>query len=139
MGRDLIDILDTISIFNHNGINIHFIQQGLKTLNGDGTENAISKMIISILGIVAKMERNLIKERQMEGILIAKAKGVYKGRQKGTKLNRLEFLNKPKVKKAIEHLEKGLKNKEVALLSGLHPNTITKINKIRCQLENYLP
>lgn len=134
LGRDLMDILNTITIFNNNGINIYFVQQGLKTLNEDGSENAISKMIISILGIVAEMEHKLIRERQKEGIHIAKAKGVYKGRREGTKLSNLDFLNKPKVKKALGYLNQGLKNKEISKLAGLHPNTITKIIKIKAQL-----
>lgn len=130
LGRNLLDILNTISFFNHKGICIHFIKQGIKTLNEDGTENPISKMIISILGVVAEMERNLIKERQAEGIEIAKAKGVYKGRKKGTSTSLLDFLNKPKNKKAVERLKMGIKKSEVAKITGLHLNTITKINKI---------
>ena len=130
LGRNLLDILNTIAFFNKKGICIHFIQQGIKTLNDDGTENPISKMIISILGVVAEMERNLIKERQAEGVAIAKANGVYKGRSKGTTLSTLDFLNKPKVKKAIDYLNCGMKAVEVNKLTGLHPNTITKIKKL---------
>jgi DNA invertase Pin-like site-specific DNA recombinase len=130
LGRNLLDILNTIAFFNKKGICIHFIQQGIKTLNDDGTENPISKMIISILGVVAEMERNLIKERQAEGVAIAKANGVYKGRAKGTRESNLDFLNKPKVKKAIDYLKSGMKSIEVNRLTGLHPNTITKIKKI---------
>ena len=130
LSRNLLDILNTIAFFNKKGICIHFIQQGIKTLNDDGTENPISKMIISILGVVAEMERNLIKERQAEGVAIAKANGVYKGRSKGTTLSNLDFLNKPKVKKAIEYLNTGMNGVEVQKLVGLHPNTISKIRKI---------
>lgn len=135
LGRDLKDILNSISIFNSKKINIHFVQQGLKTLNEDGTENIISKMIISILGVVAEMEHKLIRERQKEGIHIAKAKGVYKGRKKGTTLNNFDFLDKPKVRKALQYLNQGLKNTEIAKLAGLHPNTITKIKKIKRLIE----
>ena len=130
LGRNLLDILNTIAFFNKKGICVHFIQQGIKTLNEDGTENPISKMIISILGVVAEMERNLIKERQAEGVAIAKANGIYKGRAKGTRESNLAFLNKPKVKKAIDYLNSGMKVVEVNKLTGLHPNTITKIKKI---------
>lgn len=136
LGRNLLDILNTIAYFNKKEICIHFIQQGIKTLNDDGTENPISKMIISILGVVAEMERNLIKERQAEGVAIAKAKGVYKGRANGTKESYLDFLNKPKVKLAIDYLNKGMKNVEVHKLTELHPNTITKIKKINQLLNN---
>ena len=134
LGRNLLDILNTIDFFNKKGICINFIQQGLKTLNDDGTENPIAKMTISILGVVAEMERNLIKERQKEGIFIAKAKGVYKGRSEGSKISNLDFLNKPKVKKAIEYLNNGMKGVEVSKLTGLHPNTISKIVKIKNQV-----
>lgn len=134
LGRNLLDILNTIDFFNKKGICINFIQQGLKTLNDDGTENPIAKMTISILGVVAEMERNLIKERQKEGIFIAKAKGVYKGRAKGSLVSNLDFLNKPKVKKAIEYLNNGMKGVEVSKLTGLHPNTISKIVKIKNQV-----
>jgi DNA invertase Pin-like site-specific DNA recombinase len=134
LGRNLLDILNTIAFFNKKGICIHFIQQGIKTLNEDGIENPISKMIISILGVVAEMERNLIKERQAEGVAIAKANGVYKGRAKGTKETDLDFLSKPKVKKAIGYLNSGMKCVEVQKLVGLHPNTISKIRKLQMQI-----
>jgi DNA invertase Pin-like site-specific DNA recombinase len=129
LGRNLLDILNTIFYFNKKGICIHFVQQGLRTLNDDGTENQISKMIISVLGVVAEMERNLIKERQLEGIAIAKANGVYKGRKTGTSTSTLDFLNKPKNKIAVDRLKLGLKKSEVAKITGLHTNTITKISK----------
>ena len=83
LGRNLLDILKTIAFFNTKKVNIEFKKQGLRTLNEDGTENDISKMVISILGVVAEMERKMIRERQLEGIAIAKANGVYKGRKKG--------------------------------------------------------
>ncbi len=134
LGRNLLDILNTIQYFNSKSICIHFIQQGLKTLNEDGSENSIAKLIISILGVVGETERNISKERQLEGILIAKAKGTYKGRAKGSSVSNLDFLNKPKVKKAIEYLNNGMKGVEVSKLTGLHPNTISKIVKIKKQV-----
>ena len=129
LGRNLMDILNTIDYFNKKGVCIHFIQQGIRTLDDDGKENQISKMIISILGVVAEMERNLIKERQAEGIAIAKANGVYKGRVKNSKESNLKFLNKPKVKKAIVFLNKGMNIAEVCRQTNLLFNTITKIKK----------
>lgn len=129
LGRDLLDVLNSIKYFSQKGICIEFSQQGLRTLDDDNKENPISKMIISILGVVAEMERNLIRERQLEGIAIAKAKGIYKGRKKGTKTSTLDFLNKPKNKVAVDRLKFGIKKSEVAKITGLHNNTITKISK----------
>ena len=136
LGRDLRDIMNTIHYFNQKGITIYFVSQGLRTLDENGNENAISKMIISILGVVGEMERNQIKERQLEGIKIAKMKGVYKGRKEGSKEDLLSFLNKDKNKKAVEYIKRGFKSTEVAKLTGLHINTLTKIKSILNQFNN---
>jgi DNA invertase Pin-like site-specific DNA recombinase len=129
LGRDLRDIMNTIHYFNQKDVCINFVSQGLTTLDHEGKENPISKMIISILGIVGEMERNQIKERQLEGIRIAKLKGAYNGRRVGSKEDVLSFLSKDKNKKAVEYLKKGFNGVEVSKLTGLHLNTITKIKK----------
>jgi DNA invertase Pin-like site-specific DNA recombinase len=129
LGRDLRDILNVITIFNEKKIPIHFQSQGLTTLNSDGKENQISKMIISIMAIFAEMERNLIKERQKEGIQIAKMKGIYTGRKRGTTEDVITFLNKDKNQKVIKYLKKGYKSVEISKIVGIHINTITKIKK----------
>jgi DNA invertase Pin-like site-specific DNA recombinase len=131
LGRNLRDILNTIHFFTQKGICIHFVSQGLKTIEPDGKENPISNLIISILGIVGQMERTQIKERQMEGIKLAKLTGKkYLGRKKGSGEDALQFLSKPKNKKALEYLKKGFKKTEAAKLSGINVNTVTKISKL---------
>jgi len=133
LGRDLRDIINTIHFFTERKIIIHFVSQGLKTLNEDQTANPIAKMVISILGIVGEMERNQIKERQKEGIAIAKLKGSYHGRIKGTSEDTLTFLSKPKNQEALRLLKKGEKAISVARFTGLDKNTITKIKKLGLQ------
>lgn len=130
LGRNLRDILNTIHYFTEKGIRIHFINQGLATLDQSGKENPIAKMMIGILGIVGEMERNQIRERQLAGIHLAKIKGAYKGRKSGTQEDVLSFLSKPKNKKALELLRKDYKSSEVAAIVGVHPNTVTKIKKL---------
>jgi DNA invertase Pin-like site-specific DNA recombinase len=130
LGRNLLDIMNTIDFFSNKNIPIEFINQGLITLTQDGKENPISKLVISILASVAEMERAQIRERQLEGIKIAKLKGAYKGRKQGTKEDVLAFLSKEKNKKALELLKKGYKCIEVAKILELHVNTITKIKKL---------
>jgi DNA invertase Pin-like site-specific DNA recombinase len=87
-------------------------------------------MIISIMGSLAEMERNLIRERQREGIAIAKLKGKYTGRKSGTKEDTLTFLNKPKNQKVLTYLKKGYKGSEIAKIIGVHPNTISKVKSV---------
>jgi len=127
LGRNLKDLVNTIHFFKEKGIGIHFISQGLKTIDENGKENPISKMMISILGIVSEMERNQIRERQREGIELGKLRGVYKGRQKGTNEDKFHFLSKHK--KVVELLKKGYKGTEISSITGRHVNTISKVKR----------
>lgn len=131
LGRNLLSILNNIKFFNEKDICIHFVSQGLSTLQPDGSENNITKMIISILGTLAEMEKKISRERQLEGIAIAKLqKDKYLGRTKGSCEDTLKFLSKPKNAKAIDYIKKGYKNVEVAKIVGVHFNTVTKIRKV---------
>ena len=130
MGRDLRDIINTIHYFTEKKIPIIFISQHLRTLDANGKENATAKMMISILGIVGEMERSQIRERQLEGIKIAKMKGIYKGRVEGSKEDLQVFLSKKKNMAGMVLLKKGYKAVEISKITGLHINTITKIKKL---------
>jgi DNA invertase Pin-like site-specific DNA recombinase len=52
----------------------------------------MSKLMLSILGGVAEFERSIIRERQREGIALAKRSGVYKGRKKALSSEQVEAL-----------------------------------------------
>jgi DNA invertase Pin-like site-specific DNA recombinase len=127
--RNMIDFLQTIQFLNLKKVNLNFISQGLQTLDEQGNENPISKMIISIMGVIAELERKIIKERVIEGIELAKAKGKYLGRKSGTQEDSYKFLNKPKNTKVIEYLKKGYSQSEINKITGVSPNTIIKIRK----------
>ena len=129
LGRDMLDILQTLNFLNQKLIPVFFINQGIRTIDDDGKENPISKLIISTLAIISEMTRNQIRENQLGGIKLAKARGIYTGRKVGTKEDIHKFLSKPKNKKALEYLNRGMSNTEAAKLAGVHINTVTKIKK----------
>jgi len=54
---------------------------------------------------------------------------VYKGRVEGSKEDMVSFLSKKGNKEALAYLKKGYKAVEIAKITGLHLNTITKIKK----------
>ena len=67
-------------------------------------------------------------ERQREGIAIAKAKGNYKGRLRGTKETKEEVLRKyPEV---IKHLKRSQSLRNTAKLSGVSLSTVQKIKAL---------
>ena len=131
LGRSIGQILDTIHYFTSKNICISFVAQNLRTLNDDGKENAITKLIISILGCVGEMERTAILERTQEGRELAKIQGKFLGRKKGTNESTIQFLEKHK--KPIDLLKKGYKGVEVAKICNISLNTITKIKKLNNQ------
>jgi DNA invertase Pin-like site-specific DNA recombinase len=130
LGRDVRDIINTIHLFTQARVCINFISEGLRTLNPDGSENPISKMVINILGVISEMEKNQIRERQLQGIEIAKARGVYRGRREGTKEDILTFLSKPRNKKVVDLIKRGYKSCEIHKITNVSPNTICKIKRV---------
>ncbi len=56
------------------------------------TTTAAGKAFLDMLGVFAEFETNLRRERQMEGIAKAKAKGVYKGRKPSIDVARVRRL-----------------------------------------------
>lgn len=91
-------------------------------------------MIVSVLGNVAEMERDYLRERQKQGIEIAKAKGTYKGRLYGTRMTDVQFLEKYKsVAKELKENKQSLRR--AALLGGCSLGTAQKIKRI-IQREN---
>ena len=73
------------------------------------------------------MERETMLERQREGIAVARAKGVYKGRLRGTNEEKEVFLSKyPEV---IKHLRKGQSMRNTAKLTDVSLGTVQKVKK----------
>ena len=79
LARNLDDLRDIVKKLTTKGVKIQLIKEGL-TFSGD--DSAMSQLLLSVMGAFAEFERSLIKERQREGIALAKKRGAYKGRQK---------------------------------------------------------
>jgi len=75
--------------------------------------------MITMLGAVAELERGFIRQRQEEGIAIAKEEGKFKGRSKDTELR----------EKVSKLLARGLSADEVAKLAGCGRATVFRIKK----------
>lgn len=78
LARNLDDLRMLVKDMTGRGVKVQFVKESL-TFTGD--DSPMSTLLLSMLGAVAEFERSMIKERQKEGVQIAKAKGVYKGRK----------------------------------------------------------
>ena len=76
LARSLRDLQNIVHELREKGAHLKATEQPIDTTTAAG------KAFLDMLGVFAEFETNLRKERQMEGIVAAKAKGVYKGRPK---------------------------------------------------------
>jgi DNA invertase Pin-like site-specific DNA recombinase len=129
LGRNTLDILQTIETFNKNKVCLVARRENIRSLNDDGTVNAMSDLLIKILSTVSEMELNRIKERQKEGIAKAKTKGVYLGRNKGSKESDSVFWSKSKNQKIKRELERGETLRRTAKLTGASVGLVRKVNE----------
>ena len=78
LARSLDGLRKIVLDLTSRGVHVQFVKENL-TFTGE--DSPMSNLLLSLLGAVAEFERSLIRERQREGIELAKKKGVYKGRK----------------------------------------------------------
>ena len=85
LSRSLGDLQEVVERLTGKGITVTFVKESLNfeppATGADAHKTAYSTLMLQLLGAVGQFERALIKERQREGIAIAKAKKLYKGRK----------------------------------------------------------
>jgi DNA invertase Pin-like site-specific DNA recombinase len=78
LARNLDDLRRIVLGLTSKGVLVEFIKEHL-TFTGE--DSAMSQLLLSVMGAFAEFERSSIRERQREGIALAKKAGVYKGRK----------------------------------------------------------
>lgn len=74
LGRNTRDVLNLVHELESRGASLRVLEPEFSTAHDTG------RLLVTVLGMVAEMERRFIKERQAAGIAKAKAAGIYKGR-----------------------------------------------------------
>lgn len=113
LARNLDDLRRLVTDLTGKGVRVEFIKEGL-TFTGE--DSAMSKLLLSVMGAFAEFERSLIRERQAEGIAVAKANGVYKGRKPA--------LTVQQVSEAQERVSAGVPKAKVARDLGVSRQTL---------------
>ena len=110
LSRSLKDLQEVVELLTARGVAVEFCKENLKFErpgnNSGGHTAAYSKLLLQMLGAVGEFERALIRERQREGIAIAKTKGVYKVLKSG--------LNAEMKLKLREMIASGISKTEIA-------------------------
>lgn len=89
LARNLDDLRKLVRQMTDKGVAVQFHQENL-VFSGD--ESPMAELFLNILGSFAQFERNLLLERQRQGIAIAKAEGKYRGGKPKLKSDQVEAL-----------------------------------------------
>ncbi|OAV66171.1 putative transposon Tn552 DNA-invertase bin3 [Bacteroidales bacterium Barb6] len=100
LGRNYEDVKATVTELKNKGVSIDILDAQFLNFNtGNKTlDSAMFDMFLSLLSYIAENERKKLLERQAQGIAVAKAKGVYKGKPR-----EYSATAKDKQKRAIYH------------------------------------
>jgi DNA invertase Pin-like site-specific DNA recombinase len=103
LARNLDDLRSIVFKLTGEKIQVQFLKENL-TFTGE--DSPMSNLLLSMMGAFAEFERSLIRERQLEGIALAKKKGLYAGRK--------STLSEEKVEEIKQLIEKNEKKSEIS-------------------------
>ncbi|MCB9092731.1 MAG: recombinase family protein [Halobacteriovoraceae bacterium] len=125
LARNLDDLRKLVCQLTGKQVKVQFVKENL-IFSGD--DSAMSTLLLSIMGAFAEFERSLIRERQLEGIALAKKRGAYKGRKKSLGREEVEILK--------SRIVSGEKKSSVAKDFGISRETLYQYLKA-CHTEKY--
>lgn len=79
LARNLDDLRRLVRALTDKGVRVEFIRENLVFT---GEDSPLATLMLSVMGAFAEFERSIIRERQREGIALAKIRGAYKGRKR---------------------------------------------------------
>ena len=112
LARSILDLQLIVKELTDKGVSLVATKQPIST------KDATSKCFLDMLGVFAEFETNIRKERQMEGIAKAKAKGIYKGGK--AKIN---------VEDIIKLKNEGLGATAIAKRMNIHRDSVYRLLK----------
>lgn len=131
LGRDTLQVLQTIEILNQNKISLYIQNYNIETLTTDKEINPMSQFLITILAEVARMERKTIENRLQSGYHNFRTKGGVVGRKLGFRKSDEEM--KDSYSEEIKMLKKGYSYEHINQITKTNKNTLTKLRKLFVQ------
>ncbi|WP_447835561.1 recombinase family protein [Aeromonas salmonicida] len=112
LARNTRHLLEISELLQHKQVALRILNLGIDTSTPTG------KLMLTMIGAIATFERELMLERQAEGIELAKRRGVYKGR-KPTAM--------AKGDEVLALVAKGLSRTEIAKRTGISISSVQRI------------
>lgn len=113
LARNLDDLRGIVQTLTKQGVCIEFVKENLSFT---GEDSPVAILMLSVMGAFAEFERALIRERQREGIVMAKQRGAFKGRKKA--------LSAGQAKELCRRVDAGEKKAQLAREFGISRETV---------------
>ena len=113
LARNLDDLRSIVQTLTQRGVCIEFVKENLKF---SGEDSPMAILMLSVMGAFAEFERSLIRERQREGIALAKQRGAYHGRKRSLSDSEILLLR--------QRIQNGDKKAKVAREFGISRETL---------------
>lgn len=114
LARSLVDLQQIVDEILQKGASVQFRKEA--QTYSPSTDDSMSRLLLQILGAFAEFERNLIRERQAEGIAIAKREGKYQGRAKA--------ISAAQLSSAKDQIQRGVPKTRIAREIGVNRSTL---------------
>lgn len=125
LARNLDDLRRLVNQLTKKQVKVEFVKESI-TFSGE--DAPMSTLLLSIMGAFAEFERALIRERQMEGIALAKKRGAYRGRKPA--------LSPEEISNLKEQADQGVNKAQLARAFGISRETLYKYLRVKHKAEN---
>lgn len=131
LGRDYEDIKNTVAFMKQKKVALKILDAQFLDFNtgNELLDTAMFDMFLSLLSYIAQNEREKIRERQRQGVLLAQKAGRYKGRPIEYSINSTDPQKRLVFKTVVDMLKQGIPVAEFAKENGISRPTIYKIKK----------
>lgn len=113
LARNLDDLRRLVQKLTRRGVRIEFVKE---CLTFTGEDSPMANLMLSVMGAFAEFERALIRERQREGIALAKQRGAYRGRKKA--------LSPERAAELLQRVKAGVQKAKLAREFGISRETL---------------
>lgn len=131
LGRDYEDIKNTVAFMKQKKVALKILDAQFLDFNtgNELLDTAMFDMFLSLLSYIAQNEREKIRERQRQGVLLAQKAGRYKGQPIEYSINSTDPQKRLVFKTVVDMLKQGIPVAEIAKENGISRPTIYKIKK----------
>jgi len=128
LGRDTLQVLQTIEILNQNKISLFIQNYNIETLTPEKQINPMSQFLVTLLAEIARMEKNTTLTRLQSGYQHFRANNGIVGRKAGYR--KTDEAMKDQYCEEIKMLKKGYSFTHISQISKTNKNTLTKLKKL---------